>query len=28
MLRYFHACLFGELFENVTTISYLFNIIA
>jgi len=24
MLRYFHACFIGELFEDVTTISYLF----
>jgi len=28
MLRYFHACLLGDLFEDVMTISYLFIIFA
>jgi len=28
MLRYFHAWLLGDLFDDVTTISYLFIVIA
>jgi len=28
MLRYFHAWLLGDLFEDVTAISYLFIVIA
>jgi len=28
MSRYFHAWLLGDLFEDVTTISYLFIVIA